>query len=88
MKGNWKQTIVGDFVEQANNQISLVPTETYTLLGMSLEGRGLFIREQKKGSEIGSKSLNKLQSGHFIYSRLFAWKGAFDFVTDYLSFAK
>lgn len=82
MKGNWKQTIVGDFVQQANNQISLVSTETYTLLGMSLEGRGLFIREHKKGSEIGSKSLNKLQTGHFIYSRLFAWKGAFDFVTD------
>lgn len=82
MKGNWKQTIVGDFVQQANNQISLVPTETYTLLGMSLEGRGLFIREHKKGSEIGSKSLNKLQTGHFIYSRLFAWKGAFDFVRD------
>jgi type I restriction enzyme, S subunit len=24
----------------------------------------------------------QLQTGHFIYSRLFAWKGAFDFVTD------
>lgn len=82
MKGNWKQTTVGDFVEQVNNTISLIPTETYTLLGMSLEGRGLFVREQKKGSEIGSKTLNKLQSGNFIYSRLFAWKGAFDFVKD------
>lgn len=82
MKDNWKQTTVGDFVEQVNNTISLIPTETYTLLGMSLEGRGLFVREQKKGSEIGSKTLNKLQSGNFIYSRLFAWKGAFDFVKD------
>lgn len=82
MKGNWKQTTVGDFVEQVNNTISLIPTETYTLLGMSLEGRGLFVREQKKGSEIGSKTLNKLRSGNFIYSRLFAWKGAFDFVKD------
>ena len=82
MKGNWKQTTVGDFVEQVNNPISLIPTETYTLLGMSLEGRGLFVREQKKGSEIGSKTLNKLQSGNFIYSRLFAWKGAFDYVKD------
>ena len=74
MKGNWKQTTVGDFIEQVNNPITLIPNETYTLLGMSLEGRGLFIRELKKGSEIGSKFLNKLQSGHFIYSRLFAWK--------------
>jgi type I restriction enzyme S subunit len=47
---------------------------------MSLEGRGLFIREQKQGIEIGSKTLNKVIPGEFIYSRLFAWKGAFDFV--------
>jgi type I restriction enzyme, S subunit len=82
MKANWKQVKVGDIVTQEYNTVSLIPSETYTLLGMSLEGRGLFIREQKKGSEIGSKTLNKIQSGHFIYSRLFAWKGAFDFVGD------
>lgn len=82
MKDNWKQVKVGDFVKQTSNSTSLVPSESYTLLGMSLEGRGLFVREQKKGSEIGSKHLNKLQSGLFIYSRLFAWKGAFDSVTD------
>ena len=82
MKGNWQAIKVGDFVVQASNPVSLVSTETYTLLGMSLEGRGLFVREQKKGSEIGSKTLNKLESGHFIYSRLFAWKGAFDYVKD------
>jgi type I restriction enzyme S subunit len=34
------------------------------------------------GSEIGSKSLNKVVTGEFIYSRLFAWKGAFDFVNN------
>lgn len=73
---------IGEFVKQSENSVALIPTETYSLLGMSLEGRGLFIREQKRGAEIGSKSLNKVVSGEFIYSRLFAWKGAFDFVKD------
>jgi len=82
MSHNWERKIIGELVQQSNNSVTIHPEETYTLLGMSLEGRGLFIREHKKGSEIGSKSLNKLQSGHFIYSRLFAWKGAFDYVTD------
>ncbi len=82
MKHDWKQTRIGEVVQQVDNSISLNPSETYTLLGMSLEGRGLFVREQKQGSEIGSKTLNKIQSGQFIYSRLFAWKGAFDFVRD------
>jgi|JI10StandDraft_1071094.scaffolds.fasta_scaffold01536_18 type I restriction enzyme S subunit len=82
MKHDWKQVRIGEVVQQVDNSISLTPSETYTLLGMSLEGRGLFVREQKQGSEIGSKTLNKIQSGQFIYSRLFAWKGAFDFVRE------
>ena len=82
MNNIWKQHKLGDFVKQESNSVLLAPSESYTLLGMSLEGRGLFIREQKKGSEIGCKTLNKIQSGDFIYSRLFAWKGAFDFVRE------
>ncbi len=80
MKHNWEKKKIGEFVRQSENSIALIPTETYSLLGMSLEGRGLFIREQKKGAEIGSNRLNKVGTGEFIYSRLFAWKGAFDFV--------
>jgi type I restriction enzyme, S subunit len=82
MSHNWEHKIIGEFVQQSNNAIALQPEENYTLLGMSLEGRGLFIREQKMGAEISSKSLNKIKSGQFIYSRLFAWKGAFDFVKE------
>ncbi len=82
MKHNWEMQRIGEFVKQSENPVALIPTETYSQLGMSLEGRGLFVREQKRGAEIGSKSLNRVISGEFIYSRLFAWKGAFDFVKD------
>lgn len=82
MKHNWEKARIGNFLQQAENSVSLIPNESYSLLGMSLEGRGLFVREQKRGSEIGSKSLNRVITGEFIYSRLFAWKGAFDFVKD------
>lgn len=82
MKHNWEMQRIGEFIKQSENPVALIPTETYSLLGMSLEGRGLFVREQKRGAEIGSKSLNRVISGEFIYSRLFAWKGAFDFVKD------
>lgn len=82
MKHNWEKKRIGDFVHQSENFVELIPAEQYSLLGMSLEGRGLFVREKKIGSEIGSRSLNKVVAGEFIYSRLFAWKGAFDFVKD------
>ncbi len=80
MNDNWKNIKIGSFVKQSQNAVALIPTETYSLLGMSLEGRGLFLREQKEGVEIGAKTLNKVIPGEFIYSRLFAWKGAFDYV--------
>jgi type I restriction enzyme, S subunit len=82
MRRNWEIKRIGDFIKQSQNSVTLIPNETYSLLGMSLEGRGLFVREQKLGAEIGSKNLNKVVSGEFIYSRLFAWKGAFDFVKN------
>ena len=82
MKHNWEYKRIGDFVQQSENIVEVKPYEKYSLLGMSLEGRGLFLREQKEGIEIGSKTLNKVIPGEFIYSRLFAWKGAFDFIRD------
>lgn len=80
MKHSWEKIRIGDFIVQSENAVGVIPSETYSLLGMSLEGRGLFMREKKQGIEIGSKTLNKVIPGEFIYSRLFAWKGAFDFV--------
>lgn len=82
MKHNWEPITISKIVQQSTESVVLNPSDSYTLLGMSLEGRGLFIREHKRGSEIGSKTLNKLKAGQFIYSRLFAWKGAFDFVRN------
>lgn len=80
MKHKWEMHKIGEFAQQSENAVAIVPTETYSILGMSLEGRGLFIREQKEGIGIGAKTLNKVIPGEFIYSRLFAWKGAFDYV--------
>jgi hypothetical protein len=47
MKHNWEKKRISDFVQQSENSVELLPAETYSLLGMSLEGRGLFVREKK-----------------------------------------
>jgi type I restriction enzyme, S subunit len=78
MKQGWKLVKLGEVLAPSRNSVVVIPTNSYTLLGMSLEGRGLFVREQKLGSEIGAKYLNMVIPGEFMYSRLFAWKGAFD----------
>ena len=91
--GNWKslyqlnpnelkEIVLGDVLTEKQNYEVLVPTNTYNMLGVSLAGRGPFLRETKLGQEISGKELNKVDKGNFIYSRLFAWKGAFGIIAD------
>lgn len=76
----WETYKIGDILKQVKNIESVEPKKSYKLLGLRLEGRGLFIREEKTGIEISASSLNRVNTGDFVYSRLFAWKGAFDYV--------
>ena len=73
---------ISQILSQVQNTVLVNPSERYKLLGLRLEGRGLFIREDKKGIEISATKLNKVRKGDFVYSRLFAWKGAFDYVRE------
>jgi len=73
---------ISQILTQIQNTVQVNPSERYKLLGLRLEGRGLFIREDKEGIEISATSLNKVRKGDFVYSRLFAWKGSFDYVRE------
>ncbi|MBK9338451.1 MAG: restriction endonuclease subunit S [Lewinellaceae bacterium] len=77
-KQGWEMVKLGEVLNPSENWVAVVPTDRYKMLGLSLEGRGLFVREEKLGSEVSAKYLNKVVPGEFMYSRLFAWKGAFD----------
>ncbi|MDD5645807.1 MAG: restriction endonuclease subunit S, partial [Candidatus Bipolaricaulis sp.] len=54
---------------------------------MRLDGRGPFLRETVSGAETAAKHLSRVAKGDFIYSRLFAWRGAFGVVPDALDSA-
>jgi type I restriction enzyme S subunit len=45
-----------------------------------LEGKGAFHRETKLGGEISANMLDRVETGDFIYSRLFACRGAFSLI--------
>ena len=81
MESNWPAVKLEELLEQNTTTEKLEPEESYRLLGVRLEGKGPFIREEKPGSQIRAKSLRKVSSGEFIYSRLFAWRGAFGLIS-------
>jgi type I restriction enzyme, S subunit len=62
--------------------VSVDPQTTYALLGARWYAKGLFIKERKLGQEIGADRLYRIESGDFVYNRLFAWKGSFAVATE------
>ena len=68
---------IGDLVRQVKRVVPVEPTEQYRLLGMRWYADGLFLKDIKPGIEISAKHLYRVETGDFIYNRLFAWKGSF-----------
>lgn len=77
MSDPWKSTKLSEVMNPIQRTESIDPLKQYRLLGIRLDGGGPFHRETKPGSQIAAKSLSKVRQGDFIYSRLFAWRGAF-----------
>ncbi len=80
MSSSWAIMKLGQVLRPAHRPEQLDPSARYDLLGIRLAGKGPFLRETKLGSEIAASTLYRVQAGDIIYSRLFAWRGAFGLV--------
>lgn len=76
----WPIRRLGDLVSQVDRSESVKPDGEYRLLGVRLEGNGAFHRETVSGTGTSAVRLSRVEEGDFIYSRLFAWRGAFDVI--------
>jgi restriction endonuclease S subunit len=77
VKTDWRPTRLGDVLQLIRRSETVQPATTYDLIGVRLDGAGPFLRETKTGDQISAKQLFRVACGDFIYSRLFAWRGAF-----------
>ena len=59
--------------------------KSYSLLGIRLEGQGPFLRETVMGTQTSAAKLFRVEEGDFIYSRLFACRGAFGVIPQELN---
>ncbi len=76
----WPCAPLGELVSQISRAEAVRPDGEYRLLGVRLEGKGAFHRETVRGTETSASRLTKVQEGDVIYSRLFAWRGAFGLI--------
>lgn len=66
-----------NLVFPVSRPIKVVTDETYTSLGVKWYANGLFVKEPLFGKDIKANQLFRVESGDFLYNRLFAWKGSF-----------
>ena len=78
--GSWQPTALGELLERVSRPTKLNPSTIYTTVGVRWYAAGVFAKEAQRGVKIAAPSLNRVQEGDIIYSRLFAWKGSFGVV--------
>jgi type I restriction enzyme S subunit len=80
MNSAWPNTALGEVLAPAIRECQVDPSARYPLLGVRLDGQGPFHRETVLGTQTSATRLYKVKTGDFIYSRLFAWRGAFGLI--------
>jgi len=85
MNDKWPLVRLGDVLIPASRMKAVDPLKEYRLLGVRLEGRGPFLRETVTGSQSAATKLFRVSTGDFIYSRLFACRGAFGVISSELN---
>lgn len=73
----WRRVPLGSVMSPAVDRVPVEPGSSYPNVGIYSFGRGLFAKPDIDGSTTSAKMVNRIRAGQFIYSRLFAFEGAY-----------
>lgn len=79
-KGDWQRLALRDILSESSKRIAVDADRSYSNLGVYSYGRGVFAKEPIQGSTTAAPALYRVRAGQFIYSKLFAFEGAFGLV--------
>jgi type I restriction enzyme, S subunit len=77
----WRWLRLGDVVRLTSDPEKVVVSQHYPNFGIYGFGRGLFAKPPIDGASTSASVLYRVRSGQFVYSRLFAFEGAYGYVT-------
>ena len=87
-KSNYKeelQTIaIGQLMDRNRHTVAISDKERYRRVTIKLYGRGVILRDEVSGTDIGTKRQFRISPGQFIMSKIDARNGAFGIVPDEL----
>jgi type I restriction enzyme S subunit len=73
-----------NILERVAKPVEVVPEEKYTQIGIRSHGKGIFIKEDVTGKELGNKRVFWIEPNCFILNIVFAWERAVAQTTDEL----
>jgi type I restriction enzyme S subunit len=77
---SWRRVPLGSVMKRSSAVIRVSSDKMYRNFGIRSFGRGLFEKPDIAGHATSAAYLNRARAGQFIYSRLFAFEGAYAFV--------
>ncbi|HEX5399508.1 MAG TPA: restriction endonuclease subunit S [Verrucomicrobiae bacterium] len=80
----WPKVRLVEVLRRVERSETVDASKEYRLLGIRLEGQGPFLRETVMGTQTSATKLFRVATGDFIYSRLFACRGAFGVIAEEL----
>ncbi len=73
----WREVTLASIAKVALDPVTVNPTQSYPNIGIYSYARGLFEKPPIDGIATSAKTLYRIKAGQFIYSRLFAFEGAY-----------
>lgn len=80
----WERVRLGEVLTRSRSAVMLEPTELYKQVTVRMRHKGVTLREQKRGADIGSPRQYVARPGQFIISSIDARNGAMGLVPDEL----
>jgi len=77
----WRRESLRALMTQSIDRVEVQPNGSYPNFGIYSFGKGLFEKPPIEGASSSAKALNRVRTGQFVYSRLFAFEGAYGVVT-------
>lgn len=76
----WTKGLLANVLHPASDAVSVRSDCTYSNIGLLSFARGIFAKPPIDGAQSSASTLFRVRSGQFIYSRLFAFEGAYAIV--------
>jgi type I restriction enzyme S subunit len=83
--GGWRRVRLGLAMQPAIEQVTVQAAQSYPNVGVYSFGRGLFEKPEIDGASTAATTLYRIKAGQFIYSRLFAFEGAYTYVPPHFN---